>query len=34
VVMRDRAMVAELKGADIAPQVIVQAIAAQDGVTA
>ena len=32
VVMRDRAMVAELKGADIAPQVIVQAIAAQDGV--
>ena len=31
VVMRDRAMVAELKGAEISPQVIVQAIAAQEG---
>jgi galactofuranose transport system ATP-binding protein len=30
-VMRDREMVAELHGADIAPQVIVQAIAAQRG---
>jgi simple sugar transport system ATP-binding protein len=31
VVMRDRAMVAELTGKDITPSVIVQAIAAQEG---
>ena len=30
-VMRDREMVAELKGADITPAIIVQSIAAQDG---
>ncbi|MCW1918927.1 sugar ABC transporter ATP-binding protein [Rhodobacter sp. KR11] len=34
VVMRDRQMVAELRGADIAPQVIVQAIAAQEEASA
>ncbi len=34
VVMREREMVAELRGAEISPQVIVQAIAAQQGATA
>jgi simple sugar transport system ATP-binding protein len=34
VVMRDRALVAELAGAEIAPQVIVQAIAAQEEIPA
>ncbi len=33
-VMRDRQMVAELRGPDISPSIIVQAIAAQDGETA